>query len=611
MSNGLTHISTEQKVKINELASRKSKELDMNPKEDAFLYLGHGLDDLNTYHNDDKKIQVPKGCMLVVKIHSGDVAYAREYYKNISNLIKKENRNIILNPNANRDSLYKLFTDKGNNTVAIYNEFDKCNNFKYYLILSFFINFTLCNSGIIHINSTNNISNNITRECYKYSWTGAFNKAFTNRNGIFTLNKFQGKDIWYYYKYSNAYEYYFTENHIKDLLEAITSFINLKINLDSNVKESEFIIEKNKIINDFGIFISKLFRPNELRHRITKEKIKKSEPSEKDEYTYINKTAKHYKNYKYYKEENTYTEGSLIFSKFSGEDVFFTFTEKLKSAMFTSDDYTKVQKKHVETLKDKIKTSTIQDIINIIAEFTIITQKEIFEDVESGLIKPGIFYNLSCKGTQNTDASAPVPLFTRGENSFKVRLDPNGNEVYWDLLFPGEGEEKKNRIIEAEGHRKLQVRNVKNTLKAKRYHPLNVLHLFQPEIAESSNAHKEYLKESEKSNSNFLYKKNNSGKWQRYKKGATSNLNTINTPETVAENQGLIKTTTNERNYVMNKNGKWKTRKWNNVEKKYVVNNTRKNPKFTEMVEKGNAIREEKNKYKQEMKELKESLGIE
>jgi len=93
------------------------------------------------------------------------------------------------------------------------------------------------------------------------------------------------------------------------------------------------------------------------------------------------------------------------------------------------------------------ENSSISDVLEFISSnFMGISLSEIFKDVEDGILQPGVFYNLVCRATDNTDIS-----------SLKKVLNENGKEV---ILPPSQlRPENKDRIGEAEFQRRLVERN--------------------------------------------------------------------------------------------------------------------------------------------------------
>jgi hypothetical protein len=202
-----------------------------------------------------------------------------------------------------------------------------------------------------------------------------------------------------------------------------------------------------------------------------------------------------------------------------------------------------------------LQNYTQNQLLASITRLSKISLSSIFEDINRGLIKAGIIYNLSCRQTDNTNFSK--------NHTLALDLDEKGVERFPKVHSMIE--ESKNRVGEAEAHRKAQILQVSRKLQIN-----------------NSNAYKQYKKNKNKANS-YTYKKGANGKWQRYKTGIFRN--TKNVPKTVSPNRGVIDTSQNRQNYVM-VNGKWKTRKWNTARQEYVnetSNSTRKNTKVSEV----------------------------
>lgn len=52
---------------------------------------------------------VPKGCILVVKAHSGDTTKSGEYEDNIISLLDPKNREIVFDPVSHKAELFNIF----------------------------------------------------------------------------------------------------------------------------------------------------------------------------------------------------------------------------------------------------------------------------------------------------------------------------------------------------------------------------------------------------------------------------------------------------------------------------------------------------------------------
>jgi hypothetical protein len=218
----IEHVREREKQHIDELASKKARPVNMNPKQFAYCISGHGGD------NPLKKIRVPKGCIIVVKAKSGDVTF-RENIRQVFNI---SNRNIILNPNSNRVELSKILINTSefsnhNHSLAIYNTDDEINNFGFSLIAMYPSKNPnrIEKSGIIKLSK-----NTILPEKTLVNFNTTIN-AFIKEGLKYKLNTLNGKYIYEFFRYSTAYEYYFTKEHVEDILDAILYILNNNLDL--------------------------------------------------------------------------------------------------------------------------------------------------------------------------------------------------------------------------------------------------------------------------------------------------------------------------------------------------------------------------------------------
>jgi hypothetical protein len=149
---------------VTQLKSKIQDTGDNHPKQ-AVLMMGHGSegwkpripieddDDDETIHKKWKDlvpdmVKVPKGSIVVVKSHPGDVTLDRETMKNFINCLSKENEHIVLDPVKYSDDITRLF-----GSVSIFREGDMCPNLTHANMDSFDDdkNIELGPSGIVHI----------------------------------------------------------------------------------------------------------------------------------------------------------------------------------------------------------------------------------------------------------------------------------------------------------------------------------------------------------------------------------------------------------------------------------------------------------------------------
>jgi len=498
----LVHITAEQKQHINELASKKASSLNMNPKKNAYVLLGHGGD------QPLEKIRVPDGCIVVVKAHSGDTILAEHFNINLSNITFRYNTNIVLNPNANKVALYGLLSEKDNHSVAIYNEKEEINDL-YFQPLMYFntMHEIQYPSGFLRIDSNpREVSDYYTYKTFKFN--NEAKKAFSKINDKLVLNTLEGMNIWDLFLDNSIYEYYYTKRHIKDICNGLTFLANYPVEPNQDIKP---------LYDEFNNMCANYFRLK-----------------------YVTPVF----NYVVYKINPNASRFLEVLS------ILISYTQ--------------------------------EEFIGLITNLLTISLSTIFEDINSGLIPRGIFYNLSCRATELTNIKLKN---NKGVaiDTLPVVLNEKGREKFPEHMVHNIIPERRNRISEAEFHRKNQIRQVRNKFRAFKEFS------FRPHTGEReqpTNEYKQYEKNSKNTNK-YTYKKQN-GKWLRYKKGIL--WNTKNAPNNKNLRQA-INTSQNERNYVQ-VNGKWKTRKWNNATGKYILqNNTRKNNKFSEMANKSRARR--------------------
>ena len=130
---------------VPEITNSRKDTGENHPKE-AIMIMGHGnegfkpripIEDTDTPEIRAEKIKdlvpdlipVPKGSIVVIKSHSGDVTFNKNVLANYIKTLTKSNENVILDPIANIDEITKLF-----GSVAIYREGDLCPNLKHYYI---------------------------------------------------------------------------------------------------------------------------------------------------------------------------------------------------------------------------------------------------------------------------------------------------------------------------------------------------------------------------------------------------------------------------------------------------------------------------------------------
>ena len=133
---------------VNQLKSKIQDTGDNHPKQ-AVMVMGHGNEGwkprVPIEEGDDEEtqmrkwkdivpdmIRVPKGSIVVVKSHPGDVTLDSDTTPEYINFISKENEQIILDPIKYIDDITSLF-----GSVSIFREGDMCPNIKHFYFSSF------------------------------------------------------------------------------------------------------------------------------------------------------------------------------------------------------------------------------------------------------------------------------------------------------------------------------------------------------------------------------------------------------------------------------------------------------------------------------------------
>jgi len=118
--------------------NKKLNDTGPNHPKEALLVIGHGLEGwrrrdpfVESNNNETKKkknrdriprwVQVPKGSIVVMKAHPGDVTVSEDIFPLYVNALKKENEAVILDPIGNIDRITELF-----GSVSIFREGDMC-----------------------------------------------------------------------------------------------------------------------------------------------------------------------------------------------------------------------------------------------------------------------------------------------------------------------------------------------------------------------------------------------------------------------------------------------------------------------------------------------------
>jgi len=371
-----------------------------------YIILGHGGEDVK------KTYKVPKGCILVVKSHSGNVTINLDSSKNIKKILDTENKETVFDPVSHKKELFTLLNSDfqhefrditSSNSTAIYREGDTYNNFTYQPVGAYFNISQIRVSGIYKSdNSGESLRNEIDTMIPFDKESKVFLKDATTNICRYNISL----DILSLFKYSNAYEYYYTQQHIQDILDIIVEYVNL--HKDGYVPLD---ISETRIIDKY-----------------------------RDKYLKIKK------GYIYDPDPNsdTLSPVHIIRNLGLGKECFDSLTHeeyKILEALETKNIKDDPRNKWIPCLQNM----TLERLLLIITHMTETSQADLFDDIEKGLIKPGIFYNLVCRSTNNTKEKTFFGNTTNSLLNVKYIEDSN-NPIKAHNQVP----EIKTRIIEAE-----------------------------------------------------------------------------------------------------------------------------------------------------------------
>ena len=432
---------------------------DNHPKK-IYTILGHGVEEVGEKHT------VPKGCILVVKSHSGDNVKKIDSNHNTINLLNPNNKEAVFDPVSHKRELFEIFAADiqgatAGHSSAIYREGDTYNNFTYQLVNPNRFG-GLFNSGIYSLEYTDisdtpqrlaydikNIQisevNNSTRvfeqgedglyifnpllvpakqaarlaiqvaaakqqlDEYILNKTPSFSIDFMKEqyehlkarldkldpedNNIFITSKF---------KYSNAYEYYYTKQHIDDICSVILAIVNL---LNGN---TDFEMDNEHIYSALEDQLGDTKKP------LLKKIVTWSERSE-------------------------FKKGDM--ANIITDDAFNYLINSIID--YGSSDSNESESNNAGF--DKLNNMNIAGLILELIKCTKTTQADLFKDIENRLLAPGIFYNLVCRAT------------SAKRNEVHGLHHP---EINGPIRVRNISEELKNRISESVLQRKNQIRKV-------------------------------------------------------------------------------------------------------------------------------------------------------
>ena len=437
---------------------------DNHPKK-IYTILGHGEEEVGEKHT------VPKGCILVVKSHSGDNVKIIDSNHNTINLLNPNNKEAVFDPVSHKRELFEIFAADiqgatAGHSSAIYREGDTYNNFTYQLVNPNRFG-GLFNSGIYALEYTDtsdtpqrlaydikNIQSpeldNSTR-VFEQGEDGLYtfnpllvpakqaaklaievaaaklqlDEYILNKMPSFSIDFMKGRYehlkarmdkldpednnifITSKFKYSNAYEYYYTKQHIDDICTVILAIVNL---LNGN---SDFEMDNEHIYTALEDQLGDTKKPL-LKKIVT------------------------------WSERPEFKKG--VMANIVTDDVFnYLINSIIDYGSSHSNESESNESESNNAGFDKLNNMNVAGLILELIKCTKTTQADLFKDIENGLLTPGVFYNLVCRATSAKRNNS------RGLHNPKINGPIRVKNISGEL---------KNRISESELQRKNQIRKV-------------------------------------------------------------------------------------------------------------------------------------------------------
>jgi hypothetical protein len=305
----------------------------INHPTNIYIPIGHGGERVGEKH------VVPKGCILVVKAHSGDITLYGDVIRNAKAILNVDNKGIVFDPVSHKKELFSLLNSKdqssirdlsASNSTAIYREGDRYNNFSYQLFNKY--PDSIGTSGIISLqhSTTDTDFKEIDKE-YLVNYDAKVFDKDTSGNYIYSTDVISSL-----FSNSDAYTYFYTQQHIQDTLTFILVYLNLQKDGYTRIVSSQGKAQERVILDTLvGL---------ECLDSVSDQEIEKF--------------------------------------------------KALESRNIKDDP----RNKWIACLSN----ITLKTLCDFITSMTSITQADLFKDVKAGLIKPGIFYNLICRKTEGT-----------------------------------------------------------------------------------------------------------------------------------------------------------------------------------------------------------------
>jgi len=398
MSEGSLRSPIQQRVyEMSKTVHKEPNNTDIHHPQSAYTILGHG-EELTTSLK-----KVPKGCILIVKAHSGETELSIDANRNIANFLKIENRDAILDPVKYKAKLVSLF-----GSVAIYREDEVYPEFSYQT-LDVYENKKFNFSGIVRI------ENNIP----------------VQQELIDRLEEYSNKLVY--------------EKEI-DLMDLTTPILNEKYSLDTNVNALNKAYE-NIVNPEYNPIIDSINFPNLYKYsNVNGFRTADIENIVKELKRILEETTK--LNYEKYDEYFSVLQKTPIYTAINNSNSKYNTLKNKHEDPLSIDNKLDILEqtepsliKYIKSKREFLNDTGIGYFISEFIKQTTILQSELFNKVESGELAPGIFYNFICRATDVERNNS-----THVKEEYRIRKVHN--------VLP----EIKNQVSEAEIHRKNLIR---------------------------------------------------------------------------------------------------------------------------------------------------------
>jgi hypothetical protein len=476
----LRRVNANQKKKINNLSRKKHNEAKNSGNTHptvAYIMLGHGFQDTS------KTSSLPIGNILVAKTTSGEVIIRKDYISNLHNLLDIKNRETVLDPVGHNVQLYSILDDNSIGrsytklpTLEELTHFSESDiellNPKQVLDLYQELNknpgYTLRRDQYNAMNKVlGNTSSNTDRHIHSSAiyragdtFPGMQYSLFSKRSNLiapsgiikingsssipvldeelvipdipmfrydiskkYALNQSAVSFITNVYKYSNAYEYYFTSKHVEDIINATVSYLNEPAPTIINGFSQTGYIGINKSIEKF----------EDISKRIIKNYDSELEKYKNRPSSGLHNTMELIFMYPSIVSRLFY----VIYKNYISKD-----TNQLNTFYTLIADIDKDNSMLGKIMMGNILSLKVTDMLDIVDKFMNVTQSDLLEDTKE-LLEPGVFYNIICRatgGTQELNYKQHISesILQRKSQIRNVYAKKNNKK-------PGGGTRKKNR----------------------------------------------------------------------------------------------------------------------------------------------------------------------